>query len=179
MMPDTYPSFCAECPVPHVQNCSVCFGFGIYGGQQYPIAADVAVRATPGALPKALPCPVCGSKVGGMHTRSALICVRVVVTCGHAAGHTSYTICGRINQTNPRTQEILDRPTVRLQNAARRRIERDAIAEAAALNKIEPVPDGLVWRNAIVHLTYARGLIDELNTVSVEAEPDVQTIVAR
>lgn len=77
--PPYKPHVCTTCPVPHIDNCEWCFGFGVYvdrtaGGRPAPVAASEAITGrksrgftdTDEPIGPTMPCPVCGSTTAGV-----------------------------------------------------------------------------------------------------------------
>lgn len=64
------PRICVRCAIMHYENCTGCFGFGVFAAptvRDVPVTAVIASEAITGPTPAGcLPCPICGSTVAGI-----------------------------------------------------------------------------------------------------------------
>lgn len=76
MHPPDEPRICRECPVPHIENCVDCFGFGVWMGRPMESGGNLPVNASDaekirysmrrGITIAVLECPTCGSTAEGL-----------------------------------------------------------------------------------------------------------------
>jgi hypothetical protein len=68
MHPPDPPRLCTKCPIPHVENCAMCLGWGLEITERYPdgvpIFADKAHNQDP-SLICWVRCPTCGGTPKG------------------------------------------------------------------------------------------------------------------